>query len=119
MDRSDVITLLSVTKTQDAYGVWREVVTGREVFCQVSSVTRSEFFEGGRVGLNPEFRMTMFIGDYDDEKTLIYKEKTYAVYRTYIGRNDTIELYVERKGGTNGIRENGEENQAGGSEQGG
>lgn len=113
MDRSDVITLLAVTKSQDAYGVWREVVTGRDVFCQVSSVTRSEFFEGGRVGLNPEYRMTMFFGDYNDEKTLMYKGKTYAVYRTYIGRNDTIELYVERKGGTNGIKENGEEDQAG------
>lgn len=118
MDRSDVIILQSVTKSQDAYGVWHENVTGRNVFCQVSSVTRSEFFEGGRAGHNPEYRMTMFFGDYNDEKTLVYKGKTYAVYRTFIGRNDTIELYVERKGGTNGIRENGEENQAGGSEQG-
>lgn len=102
MDRSEVITLLSTNKTQDAYGVWRETETGHDVFCQVDSVTRAEFFEGGRNGLNPEFRMTMFVGDYNDEKTLIYRGKSYAVYRTYLGRNDTIELYVERKGGTNG-----------------
>ena len=121
MDRSEVIKLQSVTKTQDAYGVWREVVTERDVFCQVNSVTRSEFFEGGRNGLNPEFRMTMFAGDYNDEKTLVYRDKTYSVYRTYYGRNDTIELYVERKGGSNGRREvpDGQENQAGGSEQSG
>lgn len=106
MDRSEVITLLSATKTQDAYGVWRETETGRDVFCQVDSVTRAEFFDGSRSGLNPEFRMTMFFGDYNDERTLIYKDKAYAVYRTYIGRNDTIELYVERKGGTNGKKEN-------------
>lgn len=102
MDRSEVITLLSTSKTQDAYGVWRETETGHDVFCQVNSVTRAEFFEGGRNGLNPEFRMTMFVGDYNDEKTLVYRGKSYAVYRTYLGRNDTIELYVERKGGTNG-----------------
>lgn len=102
MDRSEVITLLSTSKTQDAYGVWRETETGHDVFCQVDSVTRAEFFEGGRNGLNPEFRMTMFVGDYNDEKTLVYRGKSYAVYRTYLGRNDTIELYVERKGGTNG-----------------
>ena len=102
MDRSEVITLLSTTKQQDDYGVWRETETGHDVFCQVDSVTRAEFFEGGRSGLNPEFRMTMFFGDYNDEKTLIYKGKSYAVYRTYIGKNDTIELYVERKGGSNG-----------------
>ena len=86
--------------------MWRETETGRDVFCQVDSVTRAEFFDGSRSGLNPEFRMTMFFGDYNDERTLIYKDKAYAVYRTYIGRNDTIELYVERKGGTNGKKEN-------------
>lgn len=102
MDRSEVITLLSTVKQQDDYGVWRETETGHDVFCQVDSVTRAEFFEGGRSGLNPEFRMTMFFGDYNNEKTLIYKGKSYAVYRTYIGKNDTIELYVERKGGSNG-----------------
>lgn len=46
--------------------------------------------------------MTMFFGDYDGETSLIYKGKTYSVYRTYQGRNDELELYVERKGGTNG-----------------
>ena len=100
MDRSDVITLLSTTLQQDDYGVWRETETGRDVFCSVDSVTRSEFFEGGRNGLKPEFRITMFAGDYNDEKTLKYKDKQYSVYRTFYGRNDTIELYVERKTGT-------------------
>jgi len=33
---------------------------------------------------------------------LEYKGNRYGIYRTYIGRNDTIELYAERKGGTNG-----------------
>lgn len=102
MDRSDVITLVSVVKTQDDYGVWRETETKRDIFCQVDSVTRSEFFEGGRNGLNPQFRFTCFFGDYQDEQIVIYNGKTYSVYRTYIGRNDTIELYVERKGGTVG-----------------
>lgn len=102
MDRSEVITLLSTTKEQNDYGVWVETPSSRDVFCQVDSVTRAEFFDGGRNGLNPEFRMTMFFGDYDGEQMLIYNGKSYSVYRTYQGRNDTIELYVERKGGTNG-----------------
>ena len=72
------------------------------MYCQVNSVTRSEFFEGGRVGLNPEYMITMFGPDYDGQEIIIYKGKRYAVYRTYQGRNDTIEIYVERKGGTNG-----------------
>lgn len=102
MDRSDVCTLLSVTRSQDAFGVWRENITEREVFCSVDSVTRAEFFEGGRNGLNPQFRITMFFGDYDGETMLIYNGSTYSVYRTFYGKNDTLELYVERKGGSNG-----------------
>lgn len=44
----------------------------------------------------------MFFGDYQGEKTVEYNGVTYGIYRTYLGRNDTIELYAERKGGTNG-----------------
>lgn len=102
MDRSEVITLLATTKEQNKYGVWVSTTTSRDVFCQVDSVTRAEFFEGGRNGLNPQFRFTMFFGDYAGERLVIYKGQSYAVYRTFQGRDDTIELYVERKGGTNG-----------------
>lgn len=101
MDRSDVIKLISETRTQDDYGRWIATKTGKQVMCQVDSITRAEFFEGGRNGLNPEFKFTMFFGDYNGESVVEYQGKTYAVYRTYLRRTDIIELYVERKGGTN------------------
>lgn len=101
-----MIKLISSTKTQDAYGVWREVLTHRSVYCQVDSVSAKEFYEGGRNGLSPEFRMTMFAGDYGGETMLEYSGATYAIYRTYKRRTDLIELYVERKGGTNGKESN-------------
>lgn len=108
MDRSNVIKLISSTKSQDDYGVWRETLSERTVYCDVQSVTRSEFFDGGRNGLNPEYKITMFFGDYEGETLVEYEGNTYAVYRTYKQRNDTLELYVERKGGTNGktVQEN-------------
>ena len=102
MDRSDVITLVKEVKTQDTNGVWRMTETERDVFCQVNSITRAEFFEAGRNGLNPGYTFTMFFGDYDGERTVKYNGNAYGVYRTYHGRTDVIELYVERKGGTNG-----------------
>lgn len=100
MDRSDVITLIAVTQTQDNYGVWRSTEKKNDVFCQINSVTRNEFFQAGRAGLNPEFQVTMFAYDYDGEKIIEYNGKRYSVYRTYFARNDTVELYVQRKGGT-------------------
>ena len=70
----------------------------------MDSVTRSEFYEAGRNGLNPEYRFTMFFGDYSGESVVEYNGDTYSVYRTYLRKTDIIELYVERKGGTNGIQ---------------
>jgi SPP1 family predicted phage head-tail adaptor len=102
MDRSQVITLISQNKIQDENGVWRTIENARSVFCSVNSVTRNEFFEGGRNGLNPEYQITMFRYDYNGETIIKYEGQRYGIYRTYFGRDDTIELYVERKGGTNG-----------------
>lgn len=102
LDRSDVVTLISDTVTYDAYGIAQKTETKRNVFCQVDSVTRNEFFEGGRNGLNPEYRVRMFFADYDGEIVVEYKGQRYGVYRVYKGRSDIIELYIERKGGTNG-----------------
>lgn len=101
MDRSEVITLVKEHKTQDENGVWRTNTTERDVFAQVDSVTASEFFEGGRNGLNPEYRFTMFFGDYEGERTVKYKGLAYGIYRIYHARTDVIELYAERKGGLN------------------
>lgn len=102
MDRSSVVYLLGVTHTQDDNGIWQENLSARKVYAQVDSVTRNEFFEAGRNGLNPEFRISMFYYDYNGERLVRYGGKTYSVYRTYHNRTDEIELYVERTGGDNG-----------------
>ncbi len=99
MDRSNIIYLITETQTQNQYGILETSTEKKKVFCQVDSVTSSEFFDGGRSGLNPEFRMTLFKYDYSGEKLLEYNGQEYSIYRTYIRRTDEIELYVERKGG--------------------
>ena len=104
MDRTVEITLIGSTQVQDETGVWQTSRTARDVFAQLDSVTRQEFFDAGRNGFNPAYRFTMFVADYEGEDELVYNGKSYAIYRTYFGRNDTIELYVERKGGTNGSK---------------
>lgn len=100
MDRSDIITLYADTVTYDDYGVAVKTRTSRDVFCKVDSVTRAEFFEAGRSGLNPEYRITMFFGDYEGETIVGYNGRNYSVYRTYQAKTDIIELYVERRAGT-------------------
>ena len=98
----DILILIGETFTQDENGVRRPTPTRREVFCQVRSVSRAEFFDGGRNGLNPSFQFTVFAADYEGESTVEYDGKQYGVYRTYrVPESDYLELYVERKGGTN------------------
>ena len=102
MDKSDVITLISATQTQDDYGRWIPRETSQNVFVQVDSITQQEFYDAGRNGFNPEFRFRMFFGDYAGQSVCEYKGLRYSIYRTYRQRNDVLELYVERQGGTNG-----------------
>ena len=95
----DVLILISQNNiTTDQYG--REVVTesSRQVFCEVFSVTQSEFYAASDADLKPEYRFNVFFGDYEGEKIVEYKGERYAIYRTYHA-GDYMELYVERQAG--------------------
>lgn len=98
-----VIELLTSKLTLDDYGVQRQTITAKQIFARVASVTRSEFFNANRAGLNPEMRFEIFHGDYDGQTLVRWQNKTYAVYRTYhVPGTDYLELYVQREGGANG-----------------
>lgn len=107
MNRPSVIYLVSESFSQDAYGVMTSTQTLRKVFADVQSVTGSEWFEGGRNGLNPEYRMRVFRSEYHGEDTLVYDGKYFAIYRTYMD-NDIMELYVEKKKGEEPVRQSTE-----------
>lgn len=77
----------------------RKTETRRMVYCDVRSVTQSEWFEGGRNGLNPEYRFTMFAPEYHGENICEYNGNRYTIYRTYLARNEMIELYVQKEQG--------------------
>lgn len=99
MGMSTVAYLINETYTQNNKGVYEKTMDKRKVFPFVESVSGQEWFEGGRMGLNPQFRFTMFRYDYEDERIIEYEGKQYTIYRTYLKSNDEIQLYTElRKG---------------------
>ena len=100
MDRSTPIYLITEYNQEDQFGVLQPTLSRRLVYANVTSVSQSEWMDGGRIGLNPEYRMTMFAFDYANEKELVYNGSVFSIYRTYMGRNNMIELYVQRKQGT-------------------
>ena len=99
MNRAEKIALISIEYSQDDLGQWVETRTETDVFALVESVTMSEFYQAGMQGFKPEFRMTVWMSEYNDQEILEYKGKVYDVYRTYMRDDGRIELYVNiRKG---------------------
>lgn len=99
MNRSSVAYLVTESFTRNSYGVMESSTTKHKVYVDVTSANQQEWFEGGRNGLNPQYRFTMFSFDYHNEKIIEYQGVQYTIYRTYYRSTDEIELYVElRKG---------------------
>lgn len=93
------IKLIGATFENDEYGVLRRTETVREVFADIQSVTQTEFFEGGRNGLRPQYKITMFAPEYRGEMMIQYGDQKLWVYRTYQPNSDKIELYVQKEAG--------------------
>ena len=93
---TDVITLVTQTITTDKYGNEEATETERTVYCEVDSVSQTEFYAAANTELNPEYRFTIFFGDYEGESLVKFNGARYSVYRTY-RTGDDLELYTERK----------------------
>lgn len=97
------IKLYANAYVKNSYGVDVPTETKKEVFCEVRSITSQEFFMAGRNGLNPAYLFIVFAADYEGEVIAEYEGKLYSIYRTFKpDSSDYIELYAERKGGSNG-----------------
>lgn len=93
---ADVINLVSQTITIDTLGKEIATESTKTVYCEVNSITQSEFFAAANTELNPEYRFTIFFGDYNGEDIVVYNGVRYSVYRSYRA-GDYMELYTERK----------------------
>ena len=93
------VYLISVSYRVDALNQRIPVETRRKVMGLESSISATEFFDAGRNGLKAQKRVSMFAPDYNGEVTVELNGIRYGVYRTYMPKDDTIELYLERKAG--------------------
>ena len=60
MSKSAAAYLVTESFTKDSFGIYGKTMQKRKVYVDVSSVNANEWFEGGRNGLNPEYRFRMF-----------------------------------------------------------
>lgn len=99
MDRSHIITLVSESYETDSIGQNIANEYTRDVYCNVRSVSGSEWMEAGRNGIKAAYQVTMFRYDYGGELIVELDGERYAVYRTYVAQGEEIELYLEKKAG--------------------
>lgn len=102
----DVLVLISNKYTRDAEGNQIPAGTRRTVFCQVSSVGRSEFYQAAHADLHPEYIFTLSnFRDYRGEKLAEYIDWLGVKHVLYITRayripdDDAIELTAEERTG--------------------
>lgn len=95
----DLITV--VTEKDDLNQIVEEERTTNTVFAEISSVSQTEFFNGGRLGFQPSLRATIYDFEYGNEPIVKWNGKLYSVYRTFaVQGTDKLELYLEERGGT-------------------
>ena len=103
----DVLVLIRNTYTTDAEGNQIPAETRRTVFCQVSSVGRSEFYQAAQADMHPEYIFTLSnFRDYQGEKLAKYTDWLGTEHLLYITRayripdEDAIELTCEERTGS-------------------
>ena len=100
--RDGVCELIKTENVRDENGIIVQNEIRKDCVCRISSVSMTEFYEGGRNGLKPEYRVDIFRGDYEGEKEVELEGRRLFVYRVYESDLDTMELYLESRGGTVG-----------------
>lgn len=100
MRQGTPIYLISEDYEQNDIGVMVPVITRTKIFARITSVSGQEWFEGGRNGLNPEFRAEIYPFEYHGEEILEKDGRMYSIYRTFQSSEKTLELYCQKRKGT-------------------
>ena len=94
--RESVLALIAENKA--AHGVHESATeTTREVFCQVFSVARSEFYAALNVGVRPELVFKLSVREeYEGERLASFEGTRYEIIRSYETNDGGVELTVRR-----------------------
>ena len=97
MTREGVILLIS--EGDESHGVHDAVKeTVREVFCEVKSVRRSEFYGAMAIGVEPELVFKVFVREeYQGERLLRFENQRYEIIRTFDTDDGGVELTVKKE----------------------
>lgn len=84
-----------VNEAPQAHGIFdAPAETFTEVYCQVESVSRTEFWRAQQAGLEPGYVLRLSeYADYDGQKVVVFRGRRWRVLRTYV-TDHAIELTI-------------------------
>lgn len=103
MPNDTVITLVSEVYAKNDFGVDSATEESRTVLCRSRSVSRTDFFSAGQMGLSIEHVFLIQPVNYNGEKIVIFNGNRYSVLRTYQASEDELEIYVGYKAGVTNV----------------
>lgn len=93
---SNYLTLISESYNFDEIGNQVASQIRKEVFCDVKSISRNEFYNAATTGLKPSIVFKIHSFEYENEEKVEFNGTIYNVIRTYIINADEIELTCEK-----------------------
>lgn len=70
------------------------------IFCDVESITQSEFEAVGQKDIKPQYKFVVWSFEYSNQTEIEYNGQRLTVYRTYKRKNEEkTELYAEKRVG--------------------
>lgn len=97
--RNELITLLKTKDKLDAdgYKIGTEILESIEVFAEVKSITREEYFKAMQCGVSADIAFSVNRDEYDIHDTVCYNDEYYNVYRAYSNNMYDMELMCSKE----------------------
>lgn len=94
-----VVKLISETFIFDDIGNQISTENKKSVFGNIESVSQSEFFSAGQSGFKADFKVLIWGFEYSGETIVELNSIRYSVYRTFLRKDEKLELYLTKKVG--------------------
>ncbi len=99
---NDIAYLVNETLTEDEIGNSisepAEGTSETAVFCEISSISQSEFYKAAAVGYKPQLRIKLWEEEYSGQSLVRIGDLYYSVIRSFT-ENGMTELYLEGRMG--------------------
>lgn len=90
------LILISETFEFDDIGNQIPIEKETEIFCNVKSVSRNEFYNAATTGLKPSLVFVVHDYEYNGEEIVKFEDNKYKVIRTYRKNVEELELTCEK-----------------------